>query len=255
MTLTNNYVSKNIAKTDANNINTQTFTLNIGAISNCPLSFGQKIDAQTVTISSVDDQSTTQFSSDLTTALTTAATQNASMMNGLASITGGNSSDTTTNVSNTIKQTITNTIDKTNINTIAANSVNTQTMTLNILACQNSPIQANQGITSNVIAQNILSTITDNLMKSSLVASAVSNASQTSTMTNTGLDGLVASIGSAISNIVGAFTGPYQNIAIGACVLCALCCVALLYFMLSPAGQQATTTASQAGANYVGKMH
>ena len=242
MSVVNNFVSTNIATTSATNTNTQTFTLNIGIIDNCPLKLGQQITSQTVAIGQVSDTQTAQLATQLQSTLEAALKQSTDMVNGLAAATGGNSQDVTTNIKNTIDQSIKNNITSTNINQVAASSVNTQTMTLNIAACQNSPISATQGIVSNVIAQNILTKISTDIASSSLIATASASASQDSGMHNQGLNDLVDSIFKGL-------TGIWGIIALVVCVIC----IGILAFALSPAGQEATTTAAKAGANYAGK--
>ena len=242
MSVVNNFVSTNIATTSATNTNTQTFTLNIGIIDNCPLKLGQQITSQTVAIGQVSDTQAAQLATQLQSTLEAALKQSTDMVNGLAAATGGNSQDVTTNIKNTIDQSIKNNITSTNINQVAASSVNTQTMTLNIAACQNSPIQANQGIVSNVIAQNILTQISNDIASSSLIATASASASQDSGMHNQGLNDLVDSIFKGL-------TGIWGIIALVVCVIC----IGILAFALSPAGQNATTTAAKAGANYAAK--
>ena len=253
MSVVNNFVSTNIATTSATDTSTQTFTLNIGFMDNCPLKLGQQITSQTVAIGQVSDTQAAQLATQLQSTLEAALKQSTDMVNGLAAATGGNSQDVSTNIQNTINQSIRNNITRTNINQVAASSVKTETMTLNIAACQNSPIQANQGIISNVIAQNILTQITHDIASSSLIATASASASQDSGMHNQGLNDLVDSIGKAISGIIGSFTGPYAAVAIACVILCCLCCAGLVYFLMSPAGQEATTTAAKAGANYAAK--
>lgn len=242
MSVVNNFTSTNIATTSATNTNTQTFTLNIGAISNCPLRLGQKITSQTTSIAEINDTQATQLQTELQSTLSAALQQSASMVNGLAAATGGNSQDMTTNIQNTIDQSIRNNITRTNINQVSSDSVNTQTMTLNIAACQNSPIDVSQGIISNVIAQNILTQITHDILSSSVIAAATAQVSQSATMHNKGLNDLVDSIFKGL-------TGIYGVIAAVICVIC----IGLLAFALSPAGQEATTTAAKAGANYAAR--
>ena len=242
MSVVNNFVSTNIATTSATDTSTQTFTLNIGFMDNCPLKLGQQITSQTVAIGQVSDTQAAQLATQLQSTLEAALKQSTDMVNGLAAATGGNSQDVSTNIQNTINQSIRNNITRTNINQVAASSVKTETMTLNIAACQNSPIQANQGIISNVIAQNILTQITHDIASSSLIATASASASQDSGMHNQGLNDLVDSIFKGL-------TGIWGIVALVVCVIC----IGILAFALSPAGQDATTTAAKAGANYAAK--
>jgi len=240
LSVVNDFVSTTIASTQASSTNMQTFTLNIGAMTNCPLNLGQKIDAQVSAIAKVSDTQAQQLQTSLATSLDAAAQSNSEMVNGVMAATGGNEQETRTNITNTINQSVRNSITATTINQVAATSVNMQTMTLNIGACQNSPIQANQGIVSNVIAQNILSKVSNAIVTSNLVSSASANASTTTGMHNQGLNDLIDSIFKGLTGIWG----------IIALVVCVLICGALI-FLLSPAGQESTVKLSNAGASKI----
>jgi len=240
LSVTNDFVSTTMATTQASSTNIQTFTLNIGAMTNCPLNLGQTINAQVAAIATVDDRQAQQLQTSLSSALSAAALSNSEMVNGVMAATGGNSQSTRTNITNTIDQAVRNTVTSTTINQVAATSVNMQTMTLNIGACQNSPIQANQGIVSNVIAQNILSKVSNAIMSSNLVASATANASSSTGMHNQGLNDLIDSIFKGL-------TGIWGIIALVVCV--AIC--GLLAFLLSPAGQESSVKLANAGASRV----
>lgn len=238
MSVVNDFVSTTIATTQASSTNIQTFTLNIGAASGCPMNIGQKIEAQVSAIATVDDIQAQQLQTNLSSALTAAALTNTEMVNGVMAATAGNSQSTRTNITNTIDQAVRNTVNATTINQVAATSFNLQTMTLNIGVCQNSPIQANQGIISNVIAQNILTKVSNAIVSSNLVASATANAASITGMQNKGID-----------DIIKAITGPMGMSVIACVILLCLVCAGVLAFMLSPAGQEATTTSASAGAN------
>lgn len=249
MSVTNDFVSTNISKTAVTSVNTQTFTINIGVADHCPINASQTIKADVAALGSVSSTSAKELATNLQGALSAALDQNTSMISGLAGG-GGNSQSTTTNIQNEIEMSIRNRITNTNINEVAASSFNTNTMTMNIGVCQYSPISANQGIVSNVIAQNILTQISTDIASSSAVASLAASASQTSLQENKGLDDLVESIGKAVSSIIGAFTGPYAAVAIACVLMLCLCCAGLVYFMMSPAGQEAASKASNVGANF-----
>jgi hypothetical protein len=240
LSVANDFVSTTIATTQASSTNIQTFTLNIGAMNNCPLSLGQTINAQVSAISTVNDTQAQQLQTSLSTALNAAAQSNSDMVNGVMAATGGNEQDTRTNITNTIEQSVRNAVTATTINQVAATSVNTQTMTLNIGACMNSPIQANQGIVSNVIAQNILTKVSNAIVSSNLVSAATANASTTTGMHNQGLNDLVDSIFKGL-------TGIWGIIALVVCV--AICGV--LAFLLSPAGQESSVKLANAGASKI----
>jgi hypothetical protein len=250
MNVTNNFITTNIATTQADSINTQTFTLNIGVAKNCPIHAGQTINSSVTSVSTLTNNKSADLATSLTAVLNAAVDSSSGMINGLAAMTGGNSQTTSTSIKNTIQVAVTNTINDTNINDVVARSVNTQTMTLNMAACEDSPIEANQGIVSNVIAQNILTQITSAIIRNSLIAQASSNVKTDTSMHNSGLNELVDSIGKALSSIIGAFTGPAAACWIAGVVLCCVCCLGLVYFLMSPAGQNAASSAANAGKNY-----
>lgn len=240
MSVTNNFVSTTIASTVASSTNMQTFTLNVGVIDHCPLAIGQTIQADVAAIAEVTDDQASELSTQLQTTLDAAVDQSTEMVNGLAAATGGNAQNTSTDIKNIIRQSITNNINRTTINQVAASSFNEQTMTLNIGACQYSPINATQGIVSNVIAQNILTKISRDIASSNLVASASASATQTTSMKNKGLDDLVKAIFDGL-------TGIWGIIAVVACVLI----IGAVIFLLSPAGQEASVTLADAGAKKI----
>lgn len=240
LSVVNDFVSTTIASTQASSTNMQTFTLNIGAMTNCPLNLGQTINAQVAAIATVTDTQAQQLQTSLATSLDAAAQSNSEMVNGVMAATGGNEQETRTNITNTIDQSVRNSITATTINQVAATSVNMQTMTLNIGACQNSPIQANQGIVSNVIAQNILSKVSNAIVSSNLVSAASANASTTTGMHNQGLNDLIDSIFKGL-------TGIWGIIALVVCVIV----IGAVIFLMSPAGQESTVKLANAGASKI----
>jgi hypothetical protein len=241
LSVVNDFVSTTIATTQASSTNMQDFTLNIGVMDNCPLTLGQSQNAQVSVFSKVDDTQAQKLQSDLSSALDAAAQSNSEMVNGLMAATGGNEQDTRTNIKNTINESVRNTINATTINQVAVTSVNRQTMTLNIGACQNSPIKANQGIISNVVAQNILTKVSNAIVSSDLVATASAAASSSSGMHNQGLNDLVDAVFKGL-------TGIWGIIALVVCVVI----IGALIFLLSPAGQESTVKLANAGAKKMG---
>jgi uncharacterized membrane protein YoaK (UPF0700 family) len=120
---------------------------------------------------------------------------------------------------------------------------------LTVEFCKGSPLKWNQSIVSNVISENIIHSVSTQLLKNKQIQSLVAYVDQKASQKNQGLNDLVDSIGKALSSVIGAFTGPLAAVWIGGLILCCVCCVALLYFMMSPAGQKAATNISGAGAN------
>jgi hypothetical protein len=255
MSLTQNYVNNNLISSTQNSTNIQTITLNITNADGCPITTNQSITNTQQLKAELSANSNVAFTNSLQQSLDSTVTQNASMINGFAAATGGNETNVTNDVRNIINETVSQTLTNNNIMQIAQNSYNAQTATLTMAFCKNSPIQMNQTIVSNVISQNILNSVSEALLANSTISALISHADQTASMKNQGLNDLVDSMGKALSSIIGAYTGPMAGVAIGITVLLCVCCLALLYFMMSPAGQQATVIGAKAGASAVGKMY
>ena len=254
MSLTQSYVNNNLISSTQNSTNIQTITLNITNADGCPITTNQSITNTQQLKAELSSNSNVAFTNSLQQSLDSTVTQNASMINGFAAATGGNDTDVTNNVTNIIHETVAQTLTNNNIMQIAQNSYNAQTATLTMAFCKNSPIQMNQTIVSNVISQNILNAVSEALLANSTISALISHADQTASMQNQGLNDLVDSMGKALSSVIGAFTGPIGYAYIGGCILCCVCCLALLYFMMSPAGQKSATTLTNAGAGAIGKM-
>jgi hypothetical protein len=171
------------------------------------------------------------------------------MVNGFASVTGGNQVDTNATIMNAIKTVVRNQVTVNNIQQIATSSYNVNDGQLTVDYCKNSPLKWNQDIVSNVISDNILNSVSTQLLKNKQIQSLVAYVDQKASMQNKGLEDVVKALGDAIAKVVGAFTGPLAAVWIGGLILCCVCCGALLYFMMSPAGQKAATNISGAATN------
>jgi len=250
MSLTQNFVTNNLISDSTNVANIQTITLNITDADGCPITTNQSITNSISLKTSLDSQNTTDFKNTLESQLKSTLNQNAQTLSGFAAATGGNTTSVTNHIENTINEKIDQACTVNNIMNIAKSSYNQQYATLTMDFCRNSPIQMNQTIVSNIVSQNILTSVAKSLMEDSTVSNLVAYADQTAQTHNQGFNDVIDSIGKAISNIFGATTMP----CIIGMVVCIVLCIALLIFMLSPAGQQATTTAANAGATYAAKM-
>ena len=238
LNLTQDYVKNNIVQTTTSTTNQQYLSIESNALIRCPIDTSQKITNSVTTRTVVDDTNLTSLQNSLEQSLNSVAQQNASMVNGFASATGGNATETFNKISNEIDQTIRNTITATNLNEVITNTYNQQTGVVKLFYCEDSPIKMNQEIVANVIADNILTTLGSALMNNATISNVVSFADQKSTQENKGLDDLVK-----------AFTGPLGLSAAAAVLICCLLMIGLVLFFLSPAGQESATTISQGAVN------
>jgi hypothetical protein len=212
MTLSNDFVSKNVLNTSVNSTNVQDLTINIGVADGCPISTVQKISSSVSVKSAIDSTQTKQFASSMQSSLETALDQSSKMVNGLGAMTGGNSQDVSASIRNTINQSVSNRVTSENIMNTAVNSLNIQSGKLNMAVCRNSPISMTQGIESNVVAQNLLTQITEDILKNEYVANTKTTVKQSTDMKNTGFEAL--------------FEGLMYSSASLFCTLCILAVVA-----------------------------
>jgi hypothetical protein len=212
MTTTSDYVTKNVLNMSTDVTNAQDLVINIGVADGCPVSASQKISSKIAVKQSIDQTATKNLATKLQANLENALEQNSKMINGLAGA-SGNEQDVRASIRNTINQSIQTRVTTENIMNIATSSVNLQSGKLNIAICRNSPIRMDQNIESDVVAQNLMSQITDDILKNEAIASAKNTVKQTAFMENKGLE-----------SIAGACAG--SSAIIGVILL--LACVAMM---------------------------
>jgi VIT1/CCC1 family predicted Fe2+/Mn2+ transporter len=205
-------VTKNVLNMSTDVTNAQDLVINIGIADGCPVSASQTIKSKVKVKQSIDQQATKDLATKLQANLENALEQNSKMINGLAGATG-NSQDVRASIRNTINQSIQTRVTTENIMNIATSSVNLQSGKLNIAVCRNSPIRMDQNIESDVVAQNLMTQITDDILKNEAIASAKNTVKQTAFMENKGLE-----------SIAGACAG--SSAIIG--VLLLLACIAMM---------------------------
>jgi hypothetical protein len=212
MTTTSDYVTKNVLNLSADVTNAQDLVINIGIADGCPVSASQTIKSKVTIKSKIDQTATKNLAAKLQANLENALSQNSKMINGLAGA-SGNEQDVRASIRNTINQSIQTRVTTENIQNTAMSAVNLQSGKINIAVCRNSPIRMDQNIESDVVAQNLMTQITDDILKNEVIASAKNTVTQTAFMENKGLE-----------SIAGACAG--SSAIIG--VLLLLACVAML---------------------------
>ena len=229
MTTTSDYVTKNVLNMSTDVTNAQDLVINIGIADGCPVSASQKIKSTVRVKQSIDQQATKDLATKLQANLENALEQNSKMINGLAGATG-NSQDVRASIRNTINQSIQTRVTTENIMNIATSSINLQSGKINIAVCRNSPIRMDQNIESDVVAQNLMTQITDDILKNESIASAKNTVKQTAFMENKGLE-----------SIAGACAG--SSAIIG--VLLLLACIAML---MMGGGEHSSTSNGKGGS-------
>lgn len=220
------FVTKNILNTNVDSTNIANLQIKIGVADGCPINATQTIRSKVEVHSEVAQEAVDHIAQKLQADLENKLDQSSEMINGLASLTGGNSSKVNASIRTSIKQAIETKVTKENISNTVVSSMNVAEGKLELAVCRNSPINMSQDIQSQVIAQNIITQVTDTILQNEFIAKAKTDVTQKNTMKNQGLEALTACCG-----IVA--------------VLLIVVCLALLVMGLSPGGQNATRTMAQ----------
>ena len=199
----------------------------------------------------------TKLQNDAKTAIDNAAAQKS----GFLAPSVANSASATTDLKNKVTNIIENTMKSSTVQNIFANANNIQNLAAPNLKYVCDPAYrtpgpcsskdqsgcdfvADQNIVSNVTAKGVADALTKALTSVITENTTDTTVKSKSTQETQGLNDLVDSIFKGLTGIWG----------IIACILCVICC-GVLAFMLSPAGQNATKTAANAGAaRYGGKF-
>lgn len=201
MSTTTDFVSKNVMNQSVDSTNIQDMTINIGIADGCPIDASQKIKSKISVKSELDTQQVKDLQQKLEANLENALSQNSKMINGLAAMTGGNSQDVSASIRNTIHQSIQTRVTSENIMNQAMSSINIQQSKLNLAVCRNSPIKVSQDIASEIIAQNLMTQVTDDILKNDLIARAKNTVTQSTTMENKGFESIAAAC-AAVSGVI-----------------------------------------------------
>jgi len=111
---------------------------------------------------------------------------------------------------------------------------------------KNAKIKLEQGIVAGIVAKNVLDSVNKALSENQQIATVFNKSAQTASATSKNpIDNLFEGLAKVFG--VGADVAKTYIIAC-VCLLCVLC-GGILAFMMSPAGQEATTTAASTGAN------
>ena len=149
------------------------------------------------------------------------------------------------NVKQDVNMAIENIVDTTitteNLNEVVTSAVNIQDNVMNIggdLDCQGEQITLGQDISAKLVTKAVMASLTDALIENKTTNKLTANLGGSTKTENKGLADIIGTIFAGL-------TGPLIAVVVCVCVIM----IALTIFLLSPAGQNATRTAANAGAN------
>jgi len=219
-----------------------------GAVFNgCRVKISQAASVTASATGTLTVQNQQALTAELQNKMATKLQQSAEQKNGFLAPAFANKAETVSDVANHANTVISTTMNSSTVQNIFAKAISNQDVNAGALWMQCDPQYRNRGeydfeldqnILQNITAKGVADAITSSMQKDTVLNSAITDLSQRSSQTNAGLDDLVKAIFTGLSGIWG---------IIGV-LLCCVCC-AVLIFSLSPAGQKATVTAANAGAN------
>jgi hypothetical protein len=243
------FIQSQSSSTSVATFNAQTMTLQIGGDigPNCDITQSQSIDISQSTTGNLEANQCTTMGSDISTAITNMITQNSDATAGMLG--GASSSGDITNLNTDIQNIVKETTKLESYQSILSQTFNTQDVALVVGGSCNGKITQSQKIVANVIAMNVLKAVQTALVENKSTSNVFTQLSQTATAKSEGLGDLVNSFFNGVAKVLGVPFGAAQNMTIACVVLLCLCCMGFLAFALSPAGQQATTTAANTGSS------
>ena len=240
-----NTITRVSQQTSAQSMNLNKVTIAVGrdTVSPCKIYVNQSINATTVASGRLQLNGLTEIKRDINNGLQNQIDQAAKATSQLG---GGNSAASdNTNIKQHVENLIETNITDETFQQAVSQSLGANDGTLIIGRDCKEEIHFDQNIVSQVTAINLLDKLQQTLDSDSVVNNFRNTVSQTAEAKSEGLAGLLTALFNGIRD---AFTGPYSMIAIACVVLSCVACLALLVMGLSPAGQQATTTAANTAA-------
>lgn len=249
-----NNITQNVtnASSASCNVVQNTSVNNYGNLFGC--TFDVAVSARNVC--DLSASSTQTSGADLISQLQSAAQATASSTNTATSdflSTTFSNQNSNTSISSAISNIIENNISSSDLTTCVAQAGINQQGAFNnygnIYCPTSKPVinwgsDAQQQLVANCLSNSVINAVSQN----TAVMSAISTATSANTSTSTGL-------GSVISAALSA----YQNVIIAVAAICALVLIGVLifggYILLSPAGQQSITTATDAAASMAGNKY
>ena len=240
-------LTKNSAKASASGVNVAKMNIKVGYSKNCPIIANQKISSKVVSSSTTMAETLADMKTDITSQLQNQADAKMKQMSGALSTNIGSKSSLKQKVNTSIKNVVEKTMSTENLSETVASSANIvgNNIEIGYMECQDGKgMDLTQDITSELVASAVTDALTKNLAKDKVLTEASNAAKAESVMENRGP---LESAGAMISGILGAYT---YIVALVACLMC-VACAGLVYVLMSPAGQNAVTTAANTGSAIV----
>lgn len=248
---TSTFIKSNSQKTASDVMNIQSAQLYVVEMGEkCDIDLSQSIKLTQQTSGQLSATSLNDLRSMITTGLQNMATQNAATtaQMGSGALTQSTDSTNITEVNTDIQNIVNSTCSDSNYNELVSSTLNKQDAVIKIGKC-NGKLKIGQDIVADVIAKNLMDTMLTNLQTNASTANVFNSVGQSGSASSQGFAGILDSIFGGVAKIFGVGADVAKTGVIACVALLCLVCIGIVVFMLSPAGQEATTTAASAGAN------
>jgi hypothetical protein len=254
---TNSFVSENSQKVQASALNTNTLLFPRAQFRGCRVAIRQSIDSDVVATGQMNTQNIQDLTAKLKADAASAIDNSAATKSGFLSPAIANSSTATTNLKTTVTNIIENTMTSKNVQDIFASVANKNFGDYSDLYYECDPqfktpgmcnasdstgcdFVVDQNIKSKIVAKGVADALTKALASTITESTVTADVKSTAATTNAGLDDLVTSVFKGLTGIWGIIAAIMVVLIIGAVI-----------FLLSPAGQKASTTLANAGASKI----
>jgi hypothetical protein len=248
---TNNFMSSLNQTVQASGGTRQVANLSDSNFTNCRVNVSQGTTTNVTASGTLKSENIQDLKTKLQNDSKAAIDNAAAQKSGFLAPSIANSAEATTNLKNKVTNIIENTMQSSTVQNIVATALSNQDINAAKMVATCDPkyrapgeydFNFDQNILQSVTAKGIADALTTALGDTITANTTDTTVKQTATQQTQGVNDLVDSIFKGL-------TGIYGIIAL----ICCCVCIAVLIFMLSPAGQQATTTAANAGASYAAK--
>jgi hypothetical protein len=254
---TNSFVSENSQKVSASALNINSVNFRGSTFKGCRVAIRQAITSDVIASGVMTSQNIQDLTAKLKADATSKIDNEAATKSGFLSPAIGNSSTATTNLKTTVTNIIENTMTSKTVQDIFAKANNQNLADFSGLYYECDPqykspgacnadnaagcdLVVDQNIKASVVAKGVADALTKALASTITESTVTADVKSSAATTNAGLDDLVTSIFKGL-------TGIWGIIALVVCVAIA----AALYFLMSPAGQEASLKLANAGASKI----
>lgn len=240
-----NFISSKTMNLASSGVNLNDLKLTLGDISgNCAIDASQKITSTQTTSGELSPELSQDLFNQIKSSIDAAIDAQAKMK----SEAGGDQAlaENIQKFKNDIHTRLEANMNDTQIMNISNSVYNKNDKEFKVGNCSgNAKLDFSQDIVSQLVTQGIMKGVTAQVAAAEAEASANVKAKLVSEGDSGGFAGIFKSLFDGINT---AFTGPLATVYIAMAVLCCLCCLGLVIFLLSPGGQHATVVAANTGA-------